>query len=269
MMKKTLLTLLSFVFFAGIWAPLQAKRLSGYSIMRRQEKYQDCRAEYEQQSILLIDKNGRKEMRKAKNYMREVKKDVHKSLVVFLAPSRIRGTSLLTWQNKKRQDDQWLYQPARRKMQRISEGSKKNYFMGTDYTYEDMQSEELKDFYYKRLRDRTLDGKACFVVAAYPKTKHKKRETNYSKRVLWIRKRYYYTIQVKFYDKRGRYMKLQRNRKFRRVHGRVFRPNESVMINHRLKHKTLIKVTRRRVNHRISSSVFSQNHVLKGKHLAK
>ena len=46
---------------------------------------------------------------------------------------------------KDREDDQWLYMPAYgQKLKRIAGGNKKGYFMGTDFSYEDLRPENLR-----------------------------------------------------------------------------------------------------------------------------
>jgi hypothetical protein len=40
-----------------------------------------------------------------------------------------------------RGDDRWLYLPATRKVRRIPASDRGDYFLGTDFTYEDIQSE--------------------------------------------------------------------------------------------------------------------------------
>lgn len=243
------------------------KKLTGYQIMKIQKRVQKAKTEYQEQSMLLIDKNGKTRKRSVREFGRETGKDIHKVLITFLSPSNVRGTALLTWQDKKRQDDQWLYQPAKRKLQRISSASKGEYFMGTDFTYEDMQSEELEHFKYKLLKTEKLDRKWCYKVEARPKTESKKRESHYSKRILWIHTKHFYTIQTNFYDKRGRYVKQMKARKFKNVGGKLWRPDESVMINKKLKHKTVVKVTKRTVNRGIASKVFTKKYLTSRAHM--
>ncbi len=130
-----------------------------------------------------------------------------------------------------------------------------------------MQSEELEHFKYRLLKTEKLDGKWCYKVEAKPKTKEKKRESNYSKRILWIHTKHFYTIQTNFYDKRGRYIKQMKGRKYKNVSGKLWRPDETVTLNKSLKHKTVVKVTKRAVNGGIDSKVFKKEYLTSRSHM--
>lgn len=244
-------------------------KMTGYQIMKKQKDTHKAKTEYEEQEMILIDKKGNKTKREVKSWAKEVGKDIHKGMLVFLSPSDIKGTTLLTWQNKARDDDQWLYEPARPgKMQRVSSGSKHNYFMGTDYTYEDLQTEELEDFNYTLLKDVTLDDQACYVIEARPKTATKKKEAGYAKRKLWINKEHLYTIKVEFYDKNTKKLiKTQFGRKFEKVTGKKWRPMENVIVNHKLNHKTFVNIEKRVLDKSMDDSMFTDRYILKGSHM--
>lgn len=60
----------------------------------------------------------------------------------FTYPGDVKGTGFLTWDYDQigKDDDKWLYLPAMKKTQRISgSSSKTDYFMGTDFTYDDIR----------------------------------------------------------------------------------------------------------------------------------
>ena len=69
--------------------------MTGRQIMEKQKELHKTSSEYEVQQMVLIDKTGTKEARSLKRYVKEVEKDVYRSLIVFLSPSDIKGTSLL------------------------------------------------------------------------------------------------------------------------------------------------------------------------------
>ena len=82
----------------------------------------------------------------------------------------------MTWQQQSREDDQWLYMPALgEKLKRIAGGGKKNYFMGTDFSYEDLRNEKLDDHTYHLIKEETLEGKNCYLIEALPANEEEKR----------------------------------------------------------------------------------------------
>ena len=79
----------------------------------------------------------------------EVVGDGDKSLTIFDRPADIKGTALLTFSHKKGPDDQWLYLPALKRVKRISSGNKSGAFMGSEFAYEDLSSQEVEKYTYK------------------------------------------------------------------------------------------------------------------------
>jgi len=258
----------------GLWVimPLiaQAEEMTGRQVMEKQKEQHTVQTEIGNEIMLLVDEEGSKEKRIVKRYAKEIGDDVHRYLVVFLDPADIRGTALLTWEQKERDNDQWLYLPAQKKMQRIAKGSKKNYFMGTDFTYEDMEPEDIDNFDYTILRSEKLDNKNgsndCYVIEAVPANKEKKRESGYSKRIMWIDKQNLFTLKVEFYDRRERLQKIQTNHVLENISGTVWRAKKTLMNHLSRKHKTLTGITSRKINTPVKDSVFTERFILSGKH---
>ncbi len=239
---------------------------TGREVMEKQKNMHKVSSEIGSEKMILVDKSGKKENRDLKRYSKEAEKDVYRGLVVFLGPSDIRGTALLNWQHKNRSDDQWLHLPAQGKMQRIAEGGKKNYFMGTDFTYEDLQSEDIDVYNYNVLRKEKCDTHECYVIEATPKTPAKEKETAYKKRVLWIRTDVLVTTKTEFYDKRDKLLKTQTNLDFENIKGTVWRSKKGIMDNHKANHKTLVMTVERKVDTTIADPTFTERFVLSGQH---
>lgn len=260
--------------FTGLWIVnlsfAQAADLTGREIMEKQKERHKVKSESAVETMLLVDKNNNQEKRQVKRYAKEVGKDLHRYLVVFMSPADIKGTALLTWEQKGRENDQWLYLPAQKKMQRIAKGSKKNYFMGTDFTYEDMEPEDINNFHYTVLRTENInhDGKnyECYVIEAVPANEAKKQESGYSKRILWIEKKNLLTLKGEFYDRRDRLQKTQTCHELENVGGTVWRAKKTLMHHHEKNHKTITGVITRQINTPIDDSVFTERFILSGRH---
>lgn len=248
----------------------QATDMTGRQIMEKQKELHKVKTEFGAEVMLLVDKDNNQERRQLRRYAKEMEKNLHRYLVAFLSPGDVKGTALLTWEQKGRENDQWLYLPAQKKMQRIAKGSKKNYFMGTDFTYEDMEPEDIDSFTYTVLRSEKLnhDGKDydCYVIQAVPANEERARESGYSKRIMWIETRLLITLKAEFYDRRGRLQKTQTSHEFENIGGTVWRPKKTLMAHHEKNHKTLTGVTLRKVNETIDNAVFTDRFILSGKH---
>jgi len=265
-MKKVIILIFVFILSSGyVWA------ITGKEVIEKQKEKHKVKTEVATEIMLLVDKDGSKEKRQLKRYAKEVAPDIHRYLLVFTAPADIRGTALLTWEHKDRENDQWLYMPAIKKLQRIAKSSKKNYFMGTDFTYEDLEPEDIDNFKYTILREEKFKHEKklwdCYIIEAVPATKKKERESGYSKRIMWITKKDLLTLKVEFYNKRGKLIKVQTNYSFKEVKPGVFRPTKSFMNNIERKHKTLIGTQKRYIDIKLDNSVFTERYILTGKYL--
>jgi hypothetical protein len=271
-MKKGIVTIITSLFFlAAATTSLLAAEMTGKQVMEKQKELHRVKTELGVEIMLLVDKSGGKEKRNVNRYAKEMEDDVNRYLVVFLSPADIRATALLTWENKDRGNDQWLYMPATKKMQRIAKGSKKNYFMGTDFTYEDMEPEDIENFTYTILKTETINrddkDQECWMIEAVPANKAKAKESGYSKRHLWIEKAYYSTLKADFFDRRKRLLKTQTSHKLHNVEGTVWRAKQTLMKHHQKNHKTLTVVTERKINKGIKDNVFTERFILTGKHV--
>ena len=220
--------------------------LSGRQILDEVSNRHDRAYELEVQQMTLIDKSGTEDKREMHRYKRKIDSNESRYISVFLAPSGVKGVCLLTWQHKSSIDDQWLYLPAYgKKMKRIAKGGRKNYFMGTDYTFEDLASESHDKFDYQRLSDEELDGTQTFVIKAIVIDETLKKETGYGFRKLWITQDNFQIVRVDFYDKRERLLKRQLNLNFINIEGQLWRANKIIMEHFNNQHKTITTIIRR------------------------
>ncbi len=225
----------------------ETSNLSGRQILDEASKRHDRPYEFEIQEVSLIDKANNAEKREMRHYKREINSEETRYVLVFSAPSGVKGVSLLTWQHQGTSDDQWLYLPAYGKeMKRIAKGGRKNYFMGTDYTYEDLVSESRDKFSYERLPDETLNGVKSFVIKSVATDPELQKETGYGHRQLWITQDNFMVIQVEFFDQHQQLIKRQRNFEPVNIEGQAWRANKIEMDHIINQHKTVTTVRERR-----------------------
>jgi len=214
--------------------------LSGRQVFDEISNRHDQKYEFELKKMLLVDRSGNEEQRFLKRYVREIDDEETRYATVFIKPAGIKGVSLLTWQHDNSADDQWLYLPAYgKKMKRISKGGKKNYFMGTDYTFEDLASDSKDNFDYQRLPDETIDNNNYFVIKSVVIDPSLKKESGYGYRQFWIKQQNYFVTKIDFYDKRERLIKRQENSELVKIKDQVWRANKTTMEHFRNKHKTI------------------------------
>lgn len=241
--------------------------LTGRAIVQKQKDTQSVDFEEIVQRMTLKDlKSGSVEKRTMKFFITTGKNKEEKSLIVFLDPKDVKGTALLNHGHNNADDDQWLYLPAMRKVQRITPGSKKRYFMGTDFTFADFEAEDMDSFNYECKSVTQCDGKSCYEVDATPKDSSIEKNTGYSKRTLFIRKDIFVSDKIKFYDRKKKLLKTLNNSNWKKVTNTVWRPQKAVMKRDK-NHQTTMEVAQRDVNKPIQDMVFQERYLVKEMHM--
>jgi hypothetical protein len=245
--------------------PNVAHSETGLDIMKKQKARHEVTSEVEKIKMVLIDSSNKQELREMTRSSKKGSTGLFKYLIQFQSPADVRGTALLTWQQKDREDDQWLYLPAMgSKLKRIAGGGKKSYFMGTDFTYEDLRNEKLDDHAYKLLSEETVENQACYVVEALPGNDAEKNSSAYSKRIFWISKENLATIKTDYYDTSGKLQKTAISYDLKPVKGDVVRPGKVHMKHHQNKHQTIMGTLERKIDEKLDDTIFTERHVLGG-----
>ncbi|MDH5776959.1 MAG: outer membrane lipoprotein-sorting protein, partial [Gammaproteobacteria bacterium] len=139
--------------------------------------------------------------------------------------------------HSKKPDDQWLYLPALKRVKRISSANKSGPFMGSEFAYEDISSQEVDKYTYKYLRDEKLEGKDCFVIERKPTYEY----SGYTRMVSWVDKNMYQARKVEFYDRKNSLIKTLSMSKFKQYKGKFWRALQMDMMNHQTKKSTTLE----------------------------
>jgi hypothetical protein len=241
-----------------------SEELTGRQIMEKEELLNKGKDEFNCMSMKLINSRGQERNRKVEYYRKTEEGDVDKILMRFLEPADVKGVGLLTLEQIDRDDDQWLYLPALKKVRRISSSDQTDNFMGTDFTYEDIRSEKLDRHIYNVIGSEILDGHDCYMIEALPADEAQKRESGYSRREIWIRKDIFLTVQTKYYDRKGEFFKLGVVKDIVEIAPNVYRPNFMEMKNLKTNHTTQLNFDNRRVNQGIDNVVFTERELKRG-----
>ena len=203
---------------------------------RRDEGFGDLTAHME---MILRNRQGQESVRRLRISTLEVKGDGDKGLSVFDEPADVKGTALLTFTHKVGEDDQWLFLPALKRVKRIASANKSGPFMGSEFAYEDVASQEIEKYTYKYLRDETYEGMPSFVIERYPVDKH----SGYTRQQVWIDQAEYRPWKIDFYDRKDSLLKTLVFRGYRQYLGKYWRADEMFMQNHQSGKNTLLKWT--------------------------
>ena len=167
----------------------------GREIMIMADNRLEPESEISKMKMLLTDSRGKTRERELKMLSLKMGETDY-SMIFFLSPADVNGVGLLSIEEKGKDSDQWLYMPALKKTRRIASSSKDENFMGTEFSYEDLEGRDPDDDTHTFLREETLAGKKCWVVESVPR-----KESGYSKRIIWVEQESLLFIRVDFYNK--------------------------------------------------------------------
>jgi len=187
--------------------------------------------------MLLKNAQGQSAKRQMRMSFLEGKGDGDKSLIVFDWPKDIDGTALLTWSHKNGDDDQWLFLPALKRVKRISSSNKSGSFVGSEFSYEDLSSQEVEKYKYKYLRDEACGPLKCFVMERYPVDPR----SGYTRQVVWIDQQEYRIFKVDYYDRKRSKLKTLTMSRYKQYLGKYWRAHLLVMVNHQTRKSTSLE----------------------------
>ena len=192
---------------------------------RRDTGWSDITADM---TMVLRNRQGQESTRQLRLRTLEVDGDGDKSLTIFDTPRDVKGTAFLSFTHALEQDDQWLYLPALKRVKRISSSNKSGPFMGSEFAYEDLTSQELEKYTYKWLRDETFDGRDAIVIERYPAYEH----SGYTRQVVWVDSTIYQPLKVEFYDRKDALLKTLLMVDYQAYLEHYWRANSMEMVNH-------------------------------------
>ncbi len=260
-MKKLQITsvLIAIIFAIGLSPEVSGQSLTGEQIVEKASNRETGDDQTSNLTMTLVNKSGNQRVRKIKQFTKDLG-EVEKSIMFFLSPADVKNTSFMSWTyDSDKSDDQWIYLPALKKTKRISSDSKSDYFMGSDFTYDDLGDRKLEDDTHKLLRKETIEGKECYVVESVSKDE----DYMYTKTITWIIKDNFIGLKKEFYDEDEDLLKILSIKKYEEISGLLIITN-SEMKNVQKNHKTSMVLNNVQINTGISVSKFTERMMMRG-----
>ncbi len=192
---------------------------------RRDTGFNDYKADL---VMILRNRKGDESRREIKTRNLEVANDGEKSLSLFESPRDVKGTAFLTFSHKTGPDDQWLYLPALKRVKRISSSNKSGSFMGSEFAYEDIVSNEVEKYRYRYLKEVACDALRCFEYERFPVDPN----SGYTRQVVWMDTGEYRIQKIVFYDRKDSLMKTLVYKDYKQYLEKYWRADEMYMENH-------------------------------------
>ncbi len=226
---------------------------------KRDNGFEDSQADMK---MTLRNRHGQESNRDIRIRTLEVPDDGDKSLSIFDNPRDVKGTAFLTFSHKVGDDNQWLYLPALKRVKRISSRNKSGSFMGSEFAYEDIASQEVEKYTYKWLKDEEYEGQQCYLVARYPVDK---KNSGYTKQLTWIDMEKYRVLKIEFYDRKNSHLKSLTMTNYKQFLDKHWRAGTMNMINHQNGKSTQLLFKNYRFKTGLTQGDFSKNSLKRAK----
>jgi outer membrane lipoprotein-sorting protein len=184
-------------------------------------------------NITLTDRNGKQRKLAFVARSRRYDSPFSKWIIRFTAPADLAGAGFLQVQSRTSDDDRYLFLPELKRSRRISGSLRSNSFMGTDFSFADLDRRDLREGTATLRAEEPVGNFPCHKFDVAPT----RADSPYSRIELWIRKDSYLPLKMVLFDKSNVVLKEFRALEVRRVTGQWF-VTKSKMTNVRDNHVT-------------------------------
>ncbi len=176
-------------------APARAE--TAESIIERARSVQRVENGIQTMEMVLVSRNGAERTR---TFEMRVRKDGERvqSYVRFSKPADVAGTQLIMVDHPDSADEQLLYLPALKRTNRIAGKARKGAFMGSDFSYEDLEISDAADAQHVIVSE----DENSWTIDTTPGS-----DSSYSRIQSVVSKTDYLPRMVKFYDGKGQHKK--------------------------------------------------------------
>ncbi len=178
-----------------------------------------------------------------------------RTLIRFTDPAEVRGVGLLSINEGGTTDRQWMYTPAIQRVRRIAAQERRQRFLGTDFTNEDMAERVLDDYTYKLLSEgEVVDGRKTWKIEGRPVSADK---SQYAYVYLWVPQDIQYTVLVEMYDKDGQRKRILKASSLEKISG-IWIARRLEMITPAEQTKTVLVISDIRFNTGLKEDLFTR-----------
>ncbi len=255
--KKTLsLSLLAVLTLTSVTAMAETPEQKGLRIAKEGDASDTGFGDFTANMVMTLkNRAGKTSRRIIRSKTLEGKGGGDKSLSLFDEPADVKGTAMLTFSHGLKADDQWLYLPALKRVKRINSRNKSGPFMGSEFAFEDLGSQDVEKYKYKFLREEACGGgMTCHVIERTPAYKY----SGYTKQVTWIDKVGYRPVKVMYYDRKKALLKTLQATGFKKYLGKYWRPASMSMVNHQTGKSTTLQWSNYKFKTGLSSRDFNK-----------
>ncbi|MEP5339122.1 MAG: outer membrane lipoprotein-sorting protein [Algibacter sp.] len=249
-MKKVIIV--AMLFLSGTLVKAQGAKARGLNIAKAAEQADlGFKSSIVDLKMTLKNKNGQTSERSLTTKTLELTADGDKSLIVFNSPKDVKGTSTLTFTHKVGSDDQWLFLPSIKRVKRISSNNKSGPFVGSEFAYEDLSSQEVEKYTYN-----FIEEKGDLLIVEQDPVDPK---SGYTRRLVTYNKSKGYRIEkVDFYDRKNSLLKTLTYADYKAYKNKFWRAGTFKMVNHQSNKETILSFSNYNFDANLTEDDFTQ-----------
>lgn len=240
---------------------LPASAITGREIAENMQDRETGDTTHALVNMRLVDEDGDTSDRVIEQYGREDSQGLTQNVIIFHEPASVADTRFLTIENDGSDDDQWIYLPSLQRVRRIAGGEGDSSFMGTDFTYDDLQTRDIEEYQYELLREDEFEGRPVYVVETTPNDPD---DSQYSRLVQWVDRERWLPLKIEFFDNDGELLKVNTVSRVERVQG-YWTIINNTMENVQTDHRTELAIQRFQYNENLPDSLFTTNFLETGR----
>lgn len=205
--------------------------------------------------MTLINAAGQKKVRTMKIKVLEGENE-DKSLMEFLTPADVKGTKFLSYEHVQKDDDQWLYLPALKRVKRIASKNKSGAFMGSEFSYEDLSAFNVKKYSYSQNNAEPHNG--VYTIISKPVSKY----SGYTKLISFIDTKTFLVLKIEYYDRKKELLKVAEFSNYQKF-GSIHRIGEIHMKNVQNDKTTILVWSNQKVKTGLKAKDFHKRYLKK------
>lgn len=236
----------------------QAAPPDGITVMQGVDRALGGPPEKLQVRMEIVRANGTTDVRTLSMWSKAEPGKARYALIRFESPSSIAGTALLSVLRGPGKEDHHLYLPSLGQTRRIAATDKREAFVQSDFSVEDLTVSLNPDARTYAVTGEVDcgEGRRCWLVEDRPRDEKAARMSGYGHVVLHVDQELYLVHRVDFFDQKGALLKVLRAGGLQKV-GDVSRFNSVAIANVQTGSQTTMTVIRRESGAGIDDSVFS------------
>ncbi|MCB1670521.1 MAG: outer membrane lipoprotein-sorting protein [Gammaproteobacteria bacterium] len=270
-MKQPIILLTAAALASAVSFNGSAAELSAAEIIQRNDSLDDGDSAIIDYRLVLVDRRNRQRERHLRMFAKDYGEDT-RTLTQFDSPADIRGTGYLNydWDDPDMDDDSWLYLPALQRVKRIATSDTSDSFLGSDFTYADINGLEIKWYDYSFYDEsEVIDGQDCWVIDIVPKPEFRDRAeqaTGYSRLRTWIRKDNFVEQRSQAWELRGNRVKYFNSTDIAQVDGiwTIRRLQVVTTRNNRQEHASVLQMEDVTYNVPLDDELFTTENLERG-----